>query len=108
MESEKYLNIYLIEPNDKIRYKSFIVCSTNEEDARKAASVKINAMQIYTTSEPTKLLDPVYSDKSLSQCILLDVKIKKIHTTYHFSYNGFNYILPQDFASPLKINDDTD
>ncbi len=108
MNEKTELRIFIIEPNNKTRYKSFIVCANNEENARRAACAKINPMQIVIPGEPTRLIDPVFSDKHLSRCTALEINIEKIHNTFNFHYKQFDYSIAQDVAVPIKTNNNTD
>lgn len=39
------IKIFLVEPNNKSKYETFIVYANNKEDARHDASTKINLMK---------------------------------------------------------------
>ena len=100
------LRVFLVEPNDKARYKTFIVYTNNEKSARQVVSTKINPMRQVQPGEPTALVDPVYTDEKSSRCMVLDVKVKQIFNTFKFSYQGFEYTVAKDFAVSLKVAKD--
>jgi len=102
MADDNELKIFAVVPNDKARYKTFIVCTNNEGNARQAASAKINLMSPVQPGEPTALVDPVYLDENLSQCMVLDVNVEKVVNTFKFHYQGDEYTVVKDFAVPLK------
>lgn len=97
------INIFLTEPIDKSKYKTMMVFADNTEQARIAATVKLNPMQIKIPGNESPMIDPVYSNANHSACRKIDVEILlEGSLTAHIKYPGNEYHLTKDFAEVIN------
>ena len=96
------INIYLIEPNDKSKYKKFLVFSDNSESARLAASSELNPLKIKVSGYLAAQIDPVYLDENQSTCKKVNVETVSLEkNTVHIKYIDNEYFLTKDLARIL-------
>ena len=94
------LKIYLVEPNNKSGYATFLVYTESETNARHAASATINHVTPTSPNQPTNQIDPTY----LFNSYCTEVKCTKLETTQSgikINFRDKKYILPKDFAVSL-------
>ena len=86
--------IFLVEPNDKSKYKSLLVFSDNDEEARVFAHASINSAQVIVSGSDTPQSDQVYLDDTLSTCNQVQVEVLEFsHDSARVRYLGKDYFL---------------
>ncbi|HVY53443.1 MAG TPA: hypothetical protein VHA13_02875 [Gammaproteobacteria bacterium] len=103
MTNEPTAKIFLIEPADRLKYKSILAFADTSEDARLNAHTLINPAKIKMSGDPSPMMDMVYLNEELSTCH----EIKNFETIWclensiQIKYLGKMYCLAKDSAKPL-------
>ena len=96
--------IFLITPKNTVKYKEMLIYANTIEEARHAASAKINPLKkVKSSADPIPLMDTVYLEESTSTCIQISPdNIEKFNLFIRIKYRGNQYDLVKDFAMETK------
>lgn len=97
------LNIFLIEPNNKSKYKTMIVFADSPEEARAIATAQLNPAKIKIEKSQSPLMDTVYLDNTLSTRQRINVTILQYgKDTVGIKYLDNQYYLTKGSAKALN------